>query len=43
METLKKRVEFGEPKFAYIWQSTDFIGTLARPCHPSTLLKWPTK
>lgn len=28
METLKKRAEFGEPKFAYIWPSTDFIGTL---------------
>ena len=28
METLKKRAEFGEAKFAYIWPSTDFIGTL---------------
>ena len=30
METLKKRIEFGEREFAYIWQSTDFFGTLVQ-------------
>ena len=30
METLKKRIEFGEREFAYIWQSTDSFGTLVQ-------------
>ena len=30
METSKKRIEFGEREFAYIWQSTDFFGTLVQ-------------